>query len=586
MKPNALDAIQQAEKDVLHAEKEQYIGGYSLSRDASNIQLLQGPLAKAICERLAALQYLSQHDIDDKLEQAQADLAAGRANGFVHQFESAVQLMQREAGLKEDAWLSSKTYDALHNVFSFEDPTDLDHWTQPPFRHFFNRALYARLNVLGLVPQPAVRFFTLRHAGENQRASQYANMHFAVETCLSYFEQVTQFLGLSSPPFNDRRFALSHLLFDTDGLTQQLANKQDHIIALLKQVVRPARWSKPSKGYPKLTDAKLPALSLRFLMAQARIETWLNGYGSEIKDGDINAVLKPTDDITTLNYSRSLVPGLSTASTLNSVKLGNELKRKMHFWEDAKRLIHNDTSPRNISHATRNLKREIKNKEITFASVALRTIHYANALNAIEIHNEEMDVSALNEAVSKLDDQAINAKAWKRDHSASLLDGVKRAWRWVVNKAKAVIGFFVDKLRLIIRAVKSVAVQGFSWFKKLGVIFASAVKHVVNKDWYNSESILMARDTDFDLVTHIKPQTPIDDVNKAVTHVQQQTHYFRAAVALTKLILKALGNIKNILINPIWGSIKAMLMLVNFNQLFSSEDKQYINSAFAALASS
>lgn len=591
MTANPFDQIQQAEHDVLKAEQDQYIGGYSLSRGATNIELLQGPLAKPICERLVALQYLPQESIDNNLDEAREAILHKQSHVFIHQFESAVQLMQREAGLKSDAWLSTKTYDALHNVFSFEDPTDLDHWIQPQFNRFLDRAIYARLNVLGFVPQPATRFFTVSASQGNQRASQYAEMHFAVEKCLAYFNQVTQYLGLQTPPYQNHRFALTSLLFDTDGLSKQLTHNRQNIIGLLKPVVRPAPWKKPKNGYPTLDKNKLPALSLRFLMAHARIEVWLNGYGSQIEGNTINSVLKPTDNISTLSYSRSLVPGLGSSSSRRNIKIGKELERKVHFWEDAKRLINQhqsqsqSQSQQSIGTAIRKLKTEIRNKDLTFASVALRTIGYADALNKIEINQEDMDVSTLNEEVSKLDEEAIKSKAWQHDHSSSLFDGIKRAWRWVVKKAKAVVGFFVDKLRLIIRAVKSVAIQGFSWFRKLGAVFASAAKHVTQKTWYASDTLFITRDKDFDMVTALSSEASNTELQQALNKVARQTQNFQAAVAISKLIVLAINNIKNILINPLLGSIRTMMMLVNFNNLFTPQDKAYIENAFAALPS-
>ncbi|MFT7505777.1 MAG: hypothetical protein ACI8ZZ_001602, partial [Gammaproteobacteria bacterium] len=153
------ELLEIADNSVENAISNEYIGMFTVSNQTKNTELLKGPMAKAICDRLVALQYLGELEVENNLPSVKAALNVGQSHPWTNRFDSIIKVLQKEAGLKQDAWLSSKTFSIIQSVFTFEDPPDLHRWAKLEYQKFFNRAIYARLNVMGMVPQPSARFF-------------------------------------------------------------------------------------------------------------------------------------------------------------------------------------------------------------------------------------------------------------------------------------------------------------------------------------------------------------------------------------------------------------------------------------------
>ncbi|MCY7295042.1 hypothetical protein [Alteromonas sp. a30] len=582
MKNDNIQLLQQAEQLIDNAQKSHIVGGYSIAKNTTNLELLQGPLANVICQRLAVLQYLSHEEVENIPDISTAPKEP-KTLQFIERFDAAVKLMQKEAGLKVDSWLSSKTFSALQNVFSFEDPKDLKRWTQPQYQAFFNRALYARLNVLGIIPQPATRFFTL----PMERANQYAELANAVTKGLNDFTTIVNHLNLRIPQTKENgNLALIAMIFDTDGLTQQLVENKIHIEGKLKQVYRPDAWNKPKRGFPKLDEKRKNAVSLRFLMAQARIETWLNGYGCEIGKKSNPIQFRPTDKISSSTYGRVFSPILNRRNNRASIRFGAELRRMLHFWSDAQALI-NGKPVEKVPTIKNRIKKDMEDKGSawTYAKLALQTLDYANQLNQIELRQQDMDPSLLTQQVSKLSKTQLKSEAWStKQNSSFIFDGIKRAWRWVVGKIKSVAHIFSEGLGLIIRAVKSVAFNSLLFYKKLNVVVSDAVAQVIKKDWWQSKNLLILRDADFDLITAFSKNASQQETLQATNKIALQTLHFKATISLIKLVMLAIDSIKNFFVNPIYGSVKALITLINFDNLFTPEDKEYIEIAFSQLS--
>jgi hypothetical protein len=576
------ELLEIADNSVENAISNEYIGMFTVSNQTKNTELLKGPMAKAICDRLVALQYLGELEVENNLPSVKAALNVGQSHPWTNRFDSIIKVLQKEAGLKQDAWLSSKTFSIIQSVFTFEDPPDLHKWAKLEYQKFFNRAIYARLNVMGMVPQPSARFFehtTGDHNAHSAFVDGHAELASAVNYCLDYFEKVLAHIAIAEPNYDLERTHLVLLLFDLDKLTNKLGHQSNSIAQKLRRVIRPLKWEKTSLRFPTLSDKKLPGLCLNFVMSIARIECWLNGYGSKIVDGQKTSVFNPTSNISDRTYSRHLVVGAVKPGSSHSIQIAPELNRLVNFWENADRLISNKKEESRKFTKTK-IQKEIFKGKIRFAGIALRTIRFADQLNQLNAQDSQPDYEQLQTQVSNLSETELSSPVWKSDYGSSLFDGIKRASKWLWNKIKSVFNFFLDKFCLLVRVVKSAAIKALEYFKLLGKVFSQATEHVMNKVWFTSPLFIVVRDKDFDVMVCSEVGASMSEVEQGCSQIINRTVNFRAACSIVFLIVKAMMNVKSILLNPIWGGIKTLLMLSNFNNLLSEEDKQYLSSAF------
>lgn len=578
----SFDSIVKHQQQVQQAISAKVLGT-PIQGQNNNLALLTEPVGEVICERLYRLQYLS----GEQWQAYQLALTQYRAASiqplqqWQSEFASALVSLQREAGLKVDRWFGAKTFQVIQQVFTFEEPTHIAFWFKHQNRDFINRAIFQRLYAMAVLP------------GEMPRLFDNAAPEFAHQQLEQYIKQGLQLWSAVLRAFDvpattlSSDYELVNWLFDVEGLTRHLSAHRLQLKNRFDRVYLDPHWETlPLQALPDLNDTQRQSLALRVMLAQSRVELWLQGYalGKSADEG----VFMPGDTIRYHFYSPAFTPMGGFGTQL----IGPGLRRQMAFWRDSHHLFSaisaDDLPPglrldRKVVTPLR-IAKDIKQKHLTLASMALHTIHCAAVLGALPQPDELEQQNRLQEEYLKLKPEHKTTQVWQQDRHffATVLDGVKRLSRWLWDKVKSIFQAVTEAVQRVVRMVQAIASKGLAYFNRVIDIFCATAWWVTQKIWVNEETLVVVRDSDFDIGFLAAPDCTEATLQQATDKIQHKVTMFRAGCILLsllmevfKLVLAGVGGIAK------WKIVDAVWAIANFYRALSEEDIAYLDSAMA-----
>lgn len=592
-----LDTYKVADRRLEEAVKVGLLGGQSLSSTDQNITLLTGPLGPVICDRLCRMQYLSKAQLSDFENRIYPEIQGKhivRYNSphrhWFSIFDSAVKRLQQEAGLVEDTWFGSKTFHALQQLFSFEEPTQLDDWFDKSVTNrFVNRAVYVRLRAMGIMPGPEERFFDAiggPHNDADAHKFQHNELRKRIYYGLALWRAVLSHWGMRLPEGNKRELSIS-LLFNTDGITQWLANNQDALKTKFHTRIKlPTNWERDA--YRRMQDTPkglLRPLALRVLFKHARIELWLNGYGSSRKKTRNDGAFNPGDPIVLNRLSN--IFGIGSGPT----RIGPELRRFHNFWQDCASLwktLPQDTRTANGDFSYRprtrsSIKRELERGTLTIATIALRSMDCAKLLDSVPTPSENTRMERLNEEYAKLTDEERKPETWLEKGKglvATVFDGIKRVAKWFWSKVKSVFSTLTEAVKKVIRMTKFLATRAYGYFQQLVTVLNTGMAVFTRRVIDGQNGVKIIRDKDFDFTILADTHKAGEDVERSVAIVTLKVTLFRAACIIMRFFYEGVKVVLSLLGGQALKVVDVLLGLANFEHAMSDEDKQYLALAF------
>lgn len=585
------------DKTLDTAIKDGLVGSVSASVAEKNVSLLTGPMGPVVCERLHAMQYLSTADwlaYRDKIYKRIAgrtiDFPSSDYAGWFSNFQSSVKSLQIEAGLVDDEWVGSKTFQALQQLFTFEEPTHLDDWFEQQYSSsFINRAIYVRLHALGILPGKKERFFDdLTSTSINQVVTQrHTALRVRVWYGLALWRRVLQKWEYSFEHGPKEQKSI-YLLFDTDWITQWLATRSDAFYDTFHDGLRlPRNWEK--KPYRRIKDTPtgefLP-LALRVMYCHARVEVWLNGYASGKNRGRRNGTFNPGDRVDASQISLFFVDSESKRY------IGYELRLFHKFWQEGYR-VHNQLAddnefnlfPFDYDECTRaELRTFIKQKKLNIAKIVVRTCACAAMMNSIPEEKVEggatTQTQRLNEEYQRLTSSQRERTTWidvAKGFVANVLDGIKRLAKWFMRKLSTVLKQISDVAKMVIRLTKSLAAKAYTYFKKLTDIVSVGMSFLSNKLAVAHDHVKIVRDSDFDFTILTAPTVSNESIATASSELLYKVTMFRAMCSILQLFYKAMKIVIGIV--SAFKVVDVLLALANFGDILSEEDKLYLTTA-------
>ncbi|WP_157592857.1 hypothetical protein [Pseudoalteromonas citrea] len=568
---SVFECYEQAESKVEQALEHHLLPDFSANMLEGNTALLRGPLGQTLCDRLYRMQYLSaEHragftNIQEALR-GQTSPYSGEVSQWLSSFSTAVKTLQAEAGLRCDAWFGHKSFTVLQQVYSFEAPTELEDWfSKPACNKFLNRAIYVRLRALGLLPGKTRRFFT--------EPAAHDLLNQAVEAGLGYWQQLLYYWGALDPSIRVTKLHLLQWLFDTDGITQFLNDKANQLLEQHKQLTRPIVWNNAdNEVFPDVTPAELPRLSLRVIMAQARIEAWLNGFGSKQSDFAKGGDFYPGAPIDAYRYSEFFKPRYKTRYTSTLPRLHPELKRVIRLWDDFERVKHGTADKRLVRET--HIARAIQKKQLTVIGIALRTLHCVCELDSLPLQQTQL-TPTINQHYAALSKGERNPELWRKQSiGAACLDGLKRAFKWLYKAASRVFFAISGFVQRVIRVVKSVAIQGMTLLSQVSDIVGSGIELLINKVFVDNDHFKVVGDHDFDLTTLRSAQCTESQMRDATVSMQHRARLFKVACGLFRVLLSVFKVTTGVITGRAWEVIDGVLLMANYYQSITEQDKQ------------
>ena len=419
------------------------------------------------------------------------------ANATVPQFDSALRRFQQDAGLVVDGWNGAQTWDALQQLFTFEDPFQAERWFTPEGQPLpaLNRALRLRLRAYGQWP------------------SKGQALHALADAFTQWLTHA-RLLGWEPPPVADPLATGG-----PDDITPaRVARLFDHDEIVAFAAAHPERCN------PAFYGANAAAMR-QFLLALAKVELWLNGY-PVAPDGDTRLTVRTT-----------VQPAGGGAG-------GRRPRRRRQsdsaFFDVVETFLHNTQgSAVTTSRSLAALSSTDTNTRLdqAIASILMRT----QELREAEQTTQTPPMS--DEDLAKLVLAQPRPKSfWKklvktaRGLASSLFDGVRRVWRWLRERVSSVLSWAKESLVNLTRAV---------WHRLTAIgriiraaihAFAEGVAYFVQPvlAFSNPRDLVMAHDVDFDFHVHVAAGAD-DGV------VQQKIRSLRRGVAAWKVACQIIG---------------------------------------------
>ena len=565
-----LECYQLAESKIEQTLKHHLLPDFAANEVDKNVALLRGPIGQTLCDRLYRMQYLSAEQRENFID-IQSVLRA-RTSPWSHEvrqwlstFSTAIKTLQSEAGLHCDAWFGHKSFTVLQQVYSFEAPTELEGWfSKPACSKFLNRAIYVRLRALGLLPGKTRRFFTEPAAHEL--------LNQAVEAGLGYWQQLLHYWGALDPHVRVTKLNLLQWLFDTDGITRFINTKAKQLFEQHKQLTRPIVWNNADNDvFPDVTPTELPRLSLRVIMAQARIEAWLNGFGSKQSDFAKGGDFYPGAPIDAYRYSEFFKPRYKTRYTSALPRLHPELKRVIRLWDDFERVKHGSADKRLVRET--HIARAIQKKQLTVIGIALRTLYCVCELDTLPSQQTQL-TPTINQHYAALSKDERNPELWhKQSIGAACLDGLKRAFKWVYKTVSRVFFAISGFVQRVIRVVKSVAIQGMTLLSQVSDIVGSGIELLVNKVFVDKDHYKVVGDQDFDLTTLHSAQCSELQIREGTVAMLHRSMLFKIACGMFRILLSVFKITAGVVTGRAWEVIDGVLLMANYYQSISEQDK-------------
>jgi hypothetical protein len=515
-------------------------------------------LRKVVVDRLVHLQYLEKR--------------SGINNDMLNQ---AIHTLQREAKLSDDGWLGYQTWQAIQQVFTFEEPTQLEMWidAKEP-TEFILRAAYLRLRALGVIEDSRIVFSHLSAVKSSHTRRQ------VVDAGLLRFRQMLILIGIKAselPKGDDFRTPLLHLLFDQERLTQWVHDYRKS----LRLALSPVPLYKKGETHQ---DELLKMHTLRFLGNIAKVELWLHGYFTGSHSDPDDVVIAPDGRKVVINATlskRRTKPqkgqtrpvGVSSPS---DVKLTGMLKTARLFCKESPV---NKKKMACLTLSDDELKAGIYNGQVTNAHVIIDILVCACATD------DEPDdpVERAKSVVQTLEKQkaSISEQNWKKVGFGNfLLDGAKRLWRllrstvtWFIGKLKKVVNKISGALSRIITLAKHLAFNGLLVLKRatiamslgLGLLFKPVVSG-------SNDRITMRRDRDMDFYVGVDTSASTETIRSFTRALDVKVQGFKFSVVIFGLLIQAITSVGKLLTNPVYGGLLLFSHLMTLDSLMSDKD--------------
>jgi hypothetical protein len=203
-------------------------------------------LYKYVWNRLYQLGYLSTAKPSSRQSRKRV---IGRRQYNKPKLKAALREFQHDAGIINDGWLGLQTWEALQQLYTFDEPTHLPHWLADSKRPALQRSIELRLRVLGIVQD---RKTTIRV----HRVNRVSGM----ETWKLFLRHI------NAVPDTATELDLLSYLYDFDKLTPLLYANYDKILSsnfefkerLLKKVLAIELWLHGFEGVePSINVSKI-----------------------------------------------------------------------------------------------------------------------------------------------------------------------------------------------------------------------------------------------------------------------------------------------------------------------------------------
>ncbi len=529
-------------------------------------------IRKVVVDRLVHLQYLPRRS---KVSNAK--------------LTSAVKQLQRDAKLHVDGWLGYQTWQAIQQVFTFEEPTELENWLddeQPT--DFILRAAYVRLRALGVIEDVRINFETaaIKHKEQTRDIATVIEIEqllrkSIVEQGLIQFRALLLSLDLKIRELAIGEYfhvPLLSLLFDQDKIVQLVHDRRVGLRKLLAAIPL-------NKSHLTYNEQTILSHALRFLGHVAKTELWLHGYYQGRGTDQGNVVISP-------NVKKIVItPALSRKRTKPSrkghtqpfnihspgeIRLSGLLSLARDFVKEMP-VVKNKMACLTLTSSE--LKRGIFNGQVTNTHVIIDIIVCAHAQEH-ELENSQERAEKIVKVISNKDNK-IKDKHWKSSGFGNfLLDGAKRLWRlikgvidWAVNKIKKIVGKLSDSVLRIVRFAKQLAFKGLIIFERAGIAMSEGFSLLFNKVVPGSSStLLMKRHLDMDFFVFVKNTTSSSQVSNFVESLKVKIKGFKFSVVIFNIIVKVIGIVKNLIIQPGYGAISLISTLLTLDSFIDEED--------------
>jgi hypothetical protein len=394
---------------------------------------------------------------------------------------------QRDAGIVESG-LGGKTWEALDELASFENPAHMERWVgQSKRTPALLRAVAVRLRVLGFLP-PDTRPPLARAV---------------LDPGLRRFVDLVNFLGLPDRPLVPTyRLETLHALFDQDGLVERLA--------------RP-------RGRPALSSQDRQRVS-RFFICMAKIELWLLGLDVR-PDG--------RDDFPVPSHQPYGPERFPLFHALRS------------FWLHRGRLDNRDWPE--VRARAGAITAELFAELAAMAQESQAEDQQGGMQRLYKRINglEQPDQMVIWEHIRAGDPGGAPAgapgTAAVRPIRSRLWDGIRRAWRWflsIAHKVRLRMQQFVAWARNLARLVHHHAVGAFRELRAVIDALRSAVGTLfATRPVFDPPHLVIRRDGDLDQIIYLDAAADPARVYARAAELRRDARLFRLGVLLlTRLV--------------------------------------------------
>ena len=498
-------AMIQAEADhivtPLPESKPESVHAYSTSR------------FNVLVNRLYMLGYLQNDAVPDQLDET---------------YQQAVKAFQQDALgeslLTPDGWVGEKTWAALQEMVSFEEPSNLNQWCDhhAPCKAL-RRAAVLRLYALGL---------SSRAPGHLKRGSDLqSRIDKLLTKALSGFSDVARLLGWEeAETLHAARLQTLELLFDQDEIVARLATVR---------IPRPLQARKAIKP---------------FIVGMVRIELWLIGYAISPK-------------------------GYAGASDLMTYQNGLDLKdssvlykQLVHYWgeyeQNAPELFQNLSIhyPKLQSQGKENRSKGLI--RIGFPEFFGSLLQRNRSASQENISDSELVYQHLREAAGKTDQEgSLIQEIWNHVYSigARIWDGIKRVCHWVIGLVKKALVGIKQLIKHISRIAYQFILKAYEQTRLLikGVtgsihyFLRSPLEMPALKGVATSPRLLFIHDRDFDFRAFVESTEQPNAVRLHSRYLENNADIFGLSCHLVGECLHHLLN----MLKDIWATTWAGLLM-------------------------
>lgn len=514
-------------------------------------QQLDPNIRRIIVDRLVHLQYLTK-----------------RSNVNNKALTNAVKDLQAEAGLITDKWLGFQTWQAIQQVFSFEEPTHLERWIidhKPS--DFIVRAAYVRLRALGIIEGSAVNFSDKYNATDAPIERKYA-----VDNGLAKFRDILLLLGYDKDKLligEGYHLGLFEVLFNHDQLIELMFHKRISIQNLLKAI--------PLYSKKKDTNYQLKCHALRFLCYLCKVELWLHDYGNSKTEIDADgSIINP--NATKISFSRYLETR-RRIKDWRDINIAGFLSAAIRFCSDS------GTNKKQLfcmGKTISQIKRGIAEYRIRHIDIALDVLTCAVPSITVEIPKQIQAERLLKALRNERYDQKLDdTNTWENiGFGNAILDGAKRVWRfakevisWIINSVNKMLKSIKRRMSQVIRIAKKFAFEGLAILQRAYIAIDMGTKLLLNAEVpCNDEFVKMRKDIDMDFILAISQNATASHTTLFVTHLTKYLQAFEFSIVLVKAVLKAIFLVVKVYAAFITGPLAVISKLLTIERFLEEHE--------------